>query len=237
MIAAAVAKPALCEKDPAFTRAINVEGTLRIAEQLHAKGIVPIVFSTDYVFDGITGSYSETSPQGPLNEYGRQKTLLENKLPEVCKNDYLLIRLGKVYTLQKGDNSLLDEMAQLLSRKQIVKAAGDQIFNPIWIGDVVSSIHTLQQKDKRGCYHVCGSETYSRYDLAYALTKHLGLDPTLVQPISLDSLNESFVRPKNTSMSNCRLLQELEGTMTMMNESLAAVARHYQQIYSSESAF
>ena len=53
LILAGVASIVRCERDPAGTRAVNVEGTLRLAEALLAAGVRPVFASSDYVFDGV----------------------------------------------------------------------------------------------------------------------------------------------------------------------------------------
>src|SRR3990167_3100968 len=93
LIAAAVTSIARCEKEKEATYQCNVTGTLELIRQLHQKNIVPIAFSSDYVFDGIAGDYTEDSPIHPLNEYGRQKAQLEKGIREICGGNYLLIRL------------------------------------------------------------------------------------------------------------------------------------------------
>lgn len=50
LITAASANIAYCETHPDETHQINVEGTLKLTKLLLDKGILPILFSSDYVF-------------------------------------------------------------------------------------------------------------------------------------------------------------------------------------------
>src|SRR6516162_3545969 len=103
IIAAAVTGLARCEQDVAFTRALNVTGTLELAKQLADEGVTPVFFSTDNVFDGKEGGYVDEAPTNPVNQYGAQKAEVERRLPEVSRGRYLIARLGKVFGLVRGD--------------------------------------------------------------------------------------------------------------------------------------
>src|SRR5262245_55074981 len=66
-----------CEQDPALTRDRNVIGTVALSRYLQEQGLKVALFSSDGVFDGERGGYSDEAPQQPVNEYGRQKKELE----------------------------------------------------------------------------------------------------------------------------------------------------------------
>jgi len=114
VIAAGCANINDCNNPPEKTYAINVAGTLRIAKQCTELGLCPILFSTDYVFDGKEGGYTESSPTSPINAYGKQKAELEERIHDATGGNYLMLRLSKIYSTSIGDDSLLDEMMQTL---------------------------------------------------------------------------------------------------------------------------
>lgn len=199
IIAAGMPNIRQCEINPVFTRTCNLTGPLQLAEQCLEKGLKPVLFSTDYVFDGVRGGYSETDALNPLNEYGRQKAELERKIPEICSNTYLMIRLTKVFELNVK-TGLLGEIAYRLLQKQPICSATDQIFSPIFLDDVVHGISRLMDLDVNGLYNLGGPEIWSRYDLALETSRALQANSDLIQPILLEDLNEAFKRPKKTDL-------------------------------------
>jgi dTDP-4-dehydrorhamnose reductase len=228
LLAAAVTGLAKCELDRAFARARNVAGTLELGRQLAAEGITPIFFSSDNVFDGRDGGYDDESPTHPLNEYGVHKAEVERRLPEICGGQCLILRLGKVFGLTRGDRTLLDEMADRLIRGEEVAAARDQIFCPLLISDLVRAVLGLQQMNARGLFNVCG-EVSSRLDLARTLARALGIDRARVRAISLDDLKEPFRRPKRTDMV-CRKLQAtIKLEFQPLGTCVALLAREHQE--------
>jgi dTDP-4-dehydrorhamnose reductase len=218
---------ARCEQDRAYTRARNVDGTLELARQLAAEGIIPVFFSSDMVFDGRDGGYADDAPTHPLNEYGAQKAEVERRLPEVCAGRCLVVRLGKVFGLTRGDRTLLDEMAGRLTSGQEVPAARDQIFCPVSIDDVVRAVLALQAASVTGLVNVCGPEVWSRFDLARAVAHALAASPSLVRAISLDDLNELFRRPKRADLLCRRLAAAVDVEFQPMSACIAAIAPQY----------
>jgi dTDP-4-dehydrorhamnose reductase len=75
VVAAANAFVEECEREPAATRVINVDAVRHVAAA--APDALLVVFSSEYVFDGSAGTYSEDDPVVPINEYGRQKVAVE----------------------------------------------------------------------------------------------------------------------------------------------------------------
>ena len=186
LITAGVGNPRKCEEDPQGSYRCNVEGSIEVGKELLKRGIIPIFFSSDYVFD-------DALNKSPLNEYGRQKAELER---EASKLDALVVRLSKVYGLKKGDGSLFDEMAEKLTAGQQIRAARDQIFAPIYIGDVICQVLSLLEKEIRGIENVVGPSFASRLEMAQKVAETLAVKRTLVKEISLDDLNDGVQRPK-----------------------------------------
>ena len=155
----------------------NVDGTLELARQLAGEGVVPVFFSTDLVFDGQDGRYIDDAPTRPLNEYGAQKAEVEQRLPEVCGGRCLVIRLGKVFGLARGDGTLLDEMAGRLTKGQEVAAARDQVFSPVLVGDVVRAVLSLQAVGVTGVVNLQRPEVWSRFDLGRAVARRSAPPP------------------------------------------------------------
>ena len=225
-ITAGVPGIATCERDPGSTRAVNLEATVELAQMLQHEGIVPIVFSSDYVFDGTTGGYADDSPTCPVNEYGRQKAELE----AAVGGSVLVVRLGKVYGARRGDGSLLDEMAALLVGGHPVRAASDQVMTPVLVDDVAAAVLALADSRAGGIVNVCGPELRSRYELAVDLAEALGADPSLVEEISLDDLDEDFTRPKRLDMVAGRLMAETDVRPAPISAAIPLLAAGYSEV-------
>lgn len=229
IIAAAVSRISACEAEPETTRQINVDATLQLAQELSRAGITPVLFSSDYVFDGKQAPYDEQAPLSPLNAYGRQKAELETRLAAHCGENYLLLRLSKVYTHCPGDKTLLAEMASQLATGQVIRAATDQIFNPVWLNDVVQVVQALQARSVRGLYNLTGTQAWSRWEIARTLASTLGYAGASILPVRLADLKEPFVRPTNTSLSNARLQSLLNYPFCPLQSGMNELKQRLQQ--------
>ncbi|MGE3724177.1 MAG: NAD(P)-dependent oxidoreductase [Candidatus Sericytochromatia bacterium] len=198
------AKPSLreCFEAPENTAQINQAGPLALAESLSARGIVPVLFSSDYVFGGDHAPYDEGAVLAPRNPYGQQKSALESALTQHwAESDYLLLRLTKLYDLQLSTGSLLGEMATAWQAGRSIRAAADQIFNPLLLSDALQAIAELLRRNARGVYNLGGPEGLNRFELAQGLAQCLGVDTGLIQKIGLKDLSEPFLRPCDTRLA------------------------------------
>ena len=227
VISAAITGVDQCESQKELTRKVNLEGTLRAIRQLNERNIMPIFLSSDYVFDGKVGGYSDLDEQCPNTEYGRQKTAVERQMQTGGK-PYLIVRLSKVFGLEKNDKTLLDEIAGRLIMGQRCRVAYDQVFSPTWVHDVVNAILMIQQHGLRGIINVCTPEVWTRYDLAKAIMETLDCPVNLLEKISLDDLDSSVKRPKRTNMVCDRLREETQFRFTTMAACLEKLKKVYK---------
>lgn len=225
VIAAAQAGIDACENDPDAAR-INVQGTLELVEQLGHQGVRVVFLSTDNVFDGKTGGYADDSPPNPPMAYGRQKAGVEREIGNLCAR-YTVARLSKTLGLNRGDGTLLDEMASMLVGGRAISAAYDLIFSPTWVEDVVEAIVAIQAHDLSGIVNVASPEPWSRYDLGGAIAQALRADPELVRRISFAELPVSANRPLNTSLIPGRAEAELSMVFRPVRECIHRVAQNW----------
>ena len=78
----------LCELDKSTANALNVEATRRLVQSVDGRTAKIIYISTDAVYDGVNGNFSESDPVIPRNYYGQSK--YEGEL-EVSKRKNSLI--------------------------------------------------------------------------------------------------------------------------------------------------
>ena len=227
IISIAITSTKKCENNLEETYLCNVKRTLDLCKYLHEIDVTPIVFSSDYVFDGLKGSYLEEDNLSPLNEYGRQKAKVESEIFDITNGNFILIRLSKVYSCSKGDNTFIDEMASKLTRNISIKAAYDQVFCPIHIDDVVSCIDFMMRKNARGIFNLGSPSPVNRYDLAIQLAKILNKDIKLIQAVSLKQLGENFSRPQNTSLCIDKILSYGIKVPRDIETSLVKISKHY----------
>src|SRR6266850_1077079 len=224
LIASAKPNIAYCEQNREVAYAVNVAGTLELVRQVARTSMQVIFLSSDYVFDGKGGPHDDDHPPAPTTEYGRQKAEVERVLPTLTPN-YLVLRLSKIYTVQKGDGTLLDEMAALLAAGKEVRAARDQIFCPTRIDELVTTVQAVQDRGLRGVVNVCNPERWARADMALALAEEMMVPRSLVKAIALYDIPAMRGRPLDTSMRTSRLAKEVGARFTPLRQDIRRVAQ------------
>jgi dTDP-4-dehydrorhamnose reductase len=229
LILAACSKLAFCEANTELSHKINVTGINEIIRQVKDAGLFPIFFSSDVVFSGEEGDYTESDTTNPVNYYGRQKEEVERYLIEnYDPSEYLIIRLSKVYSLNKEENTLLDEMAQKLIFKKELHEAYDQVFCPIFKDDVVKVTLDLQSKRITGVVHLCGDESKSRYELSCLVADGLGINKNLIKKSEIRLIDPNCPRPKNTSMQNSKLQQIGPYNLMNIKDAVSTVCKNWK---------
>ncbi len=208
-----------CEihKDEAW--AVNVGGVKNLVNLCKKQRIKLIHLSTDYVFNGEEGPYSEDDLPDPVNFYGETK-LESEKVIKDSGIDFLIIRTNVLYGFGselKPDFflSLLDK----LSKNKIIKIVTDQFNNPTFVDDLSLCIFEMVKKDVSGVYHIGGSEYLSRYDFAIKVARSFDFDKNNILPTKTELLQQQAKRPykgglrtdKARKVLNTRLLSVDEG--------------------------
>ena len=119
------------QKNPALARRVNVEITKLLAEL--AAEIQFVFFSTDLVFDGHKGNYTETDPLNPLHIYGETKAAAEEI---VLKNPrHLVVRTSiNGGTSRAGDRGFNEQFKLSLQNSSGMKLFTDEFRSPVPAG-------------------------------------------------------------------------------------------------------
>ncbi|OPY58872.1 MAG: dTDP-4-dehydrorhamnose reductase [Pelotomaculum sp. PtaU1.Bin035] len=183
-----------CEKKPDLCRRVNIDGTrnvLAAAGEINAK---VVFFSTDYLFDGAAGPYSETETPKSLNVYGKAKNEAE-KLIRQSACPHLIIRTSVVYGYEIQGKNFVVRLDERLRRGEKVKVPNDQFSTPTYVNNLCAIIKELVENDKEGIYNIAGPELLNRYDFAVLAAEIFELDRSLIIPVATEELGQQAIRP------------------------------------------
>lgn len=225
-------KPDSCVADPARSQALNVDAIQRVIAQLIAWDITPIFTSSEFVFDGARGRYVETDPVSPILLYGYQKAAVERFLQD-STDRWVVARLAKVYGLERGDGSLLMAWMDAIERGQeTIRCAANQIFSPVYVGDVVEALIRLVDTDAQGLFHVAGPEGLPRIAMLERLLdearRHLDVKTRAV-PCSIHDFSLPERRPLDVSMVPEKVVQATGIHLTPVAAACEQIAAHAGQ--------
>lgn len=215
-----------CEVDPEASRLVNVEGTRNVAAAAREAGARYVFFSTDYVF-GDGGPHAPGAVRAPLNVYGRHKAEAEDIAAGV--EDHAIIRACNVYGWQEGGKNFVMAVVEAMEAGRHVRAAFDQWVSPTLAADLAEATARLAfgepGGDLRGVVHLAGPDHVTRLEWTLRAAKAFGLDPGLVDSVSVDSLGAAAPRPRSGGLDARASEAALGLRMRGLDEGLAAMRR------------
>lgn len=223
-----------CETHPDESMAVNATGTLNVAEACAKEGSRLVFVSTDFVFDGTDAPYTEKANPAPLSVYARsklqgEKYTLTNRAniavrPSVIYSWVQASRMSQVSASGKPLNFAAWLVSQLKA-KNPVRIVDDQIASPTLADDLAQAILAIVKSGKIGLFHTAGATPLSRYEFSIRVAKKLGLDESLVHPISSLGLKQTAKRPNNSSLISDRITREVGYTMMPIDKALDLFAK------------
>ncbi len=219
-----------CARDPVGTAKVNVDSVRRMVDDTIRYGALPVYASTDYIFDGSRGAWSEDDPARPVMAYGRQKLDVETYLRSLDA-PWLAARFSKVVSGELGTHSMLGQWVGDIKAGRVHRCAHDQVFSPAFVDDVAAAMLKLALSGRRGLFNLAGPAAYSRLDLLRLLVENVRalrpeIEPEIV-PVRLHDLPFLEKRPLDTSLDTARLKAAIDHNFVAMPALCAAVAREH----------
>lgn len=199
-----------CELHPDAAKMANVDSVGILVDLCAAFNIQLVFLSTDFVFDGKDGPYTELDAPGPLNLYGHNKLEAE----EIIKNSrckWAIIRTILVYgVLSDGSRTTLVSWAKdALEKGKVIHVVNDQWRMPTLAEDLALACLLAVEKDAHGVFHVSGHEHLSIWEIVCKIADFWKLDHSLIKEISATTLSQAAVRPVNTGFILDKAISEL----------------------------
>lgn len=210
----------LSEKEREQCWKTNVKAVEYITETCRVLGCHLIHISTDYIFDGTSGPYTENAPPNPLGYYARTKLASENVL-RMSGVDFTIIRTNVLYGIADSRPDFVRWVYNKLKSSEKINIVTDQINNPTFIDDLVQAISKIIEFKKYGVYNIGGSDFLSRYDFALKIADFFDLNRDLIFAVVTKDLNQPARRPLKSGLVITKAQAELNYKPYTIVEALA----------------
>jgi len=197
-----------CESHTGEAHENNVRASVLLARLASEISAQFMQISTDSVFDGHRGNYSEADTPLPLNVYARTKLLAEQEVARAHPGA-LIVRVNFYGLNRHGRKGLAQWILDRLSRGETLQGFTDVFFCPLLVNDLAEILLTIQDLELAGIYHVVGSERISKFEFAMRLATAFGFDPDRVIPSSIADANLRATRPQDTSLRTEKICRAL----------------------------
>lgn len=219
--AAAIANIDYCLGHPSEAVEVNTLLTQSIAEHCAERRIRLVYISTDNVFDGKAGRYSESDTVCPVNVYGETKVAAEKAVEKLVQNS-VIARLALVVGLPvHGEgHSLLSHMIPALEAGERVGVPESEMRSPIDVITAGAALVELANHEFTGVINLAGDDIMNRLEMAQRIASTLGLDSNLLYARDPSDIPGRDVRPTDVSLLNAKIREVCTTPMVGLEDGI-----------------
>jgi len=200
---AAAASPNYCQENPERSEAINIGASVNLAGLCSEKGIPYVFTSTDLVFNGLQAPYREEDTTNPLNIYGEQKVLAEEKVlheyPDaaVCRMPLMFGPSSPAY------QTFFQQMLDALNEGKELRLFTDEYRTPVSASTAAKGLLLAVEKLK-GTVHLGGVERISRYHFGLLMMDVMGVSEAKLIQCKQKDIEMSAPRAPDLSLDSSK---------------------------------
>jgi len=219
-----------CEDHPQEAFLQNVTAAANVATLAEMLNAYLIHISTDAVFDGTHGDYSEEDQANPINIYGHTKLAAEEEVARICPQA-AIVRTNIYGWNLRAKTSLAEWLLANLREGKSIRGFTDVYFTPVLVNHLAEALTELLAQRPSGIFHIAGSEKINKFDFGQKLANIFGYDGTLVSPASVEEFGFKARRGKDLSLNIGKAERELQVRMPAIEEGLREFKEWYEQGY------
>jgi len=227
---AAMADLDACENSPQDAVRINTLLPEQLATLAQKAGMKLLHISTDAVFDGKKGSYTEDDLPNPLSIYARSKHEAEIATQRAYPNT-LIARVNFYGFSLTGKRSLAEFFLYNLAAGSSIKGFTDVHFCPLLVQHLGEILNRMIEASFSGIYHVVSPEEISKYDFGVQIARAFGLNEKLISPSSITDSHLKAQRAPNLTLRIDKLIHDLGITPPSQSQGIQRFSSLYKQDY------
>ena len=220
-----------CEAERTKCYALNVQSVKNLVDVCQKRDIQLIHLSTDFIFDGEDGPYTEEAEPNPLSYYGETK--LESEL--ILKNSschWAILRTIIVYGIvnDMSRSNIVLWAKGALEKGEPINVVNDQWRMPTLAEDLAACCLLAVKKNASGVFNVSGKDLMSILEIVERVADHYRLNKSLIKAISAESLNQAAKRPKKTGFILDKAIVELGYSPHSFEEGMALMDKQLKSL-------
>ena len=151
------------------------------------KNIKIIFFSSDMIYGDKKNTCTDQTNTKPINNYGRSKKRIENKIKKYFKK-YLILRFSKIFSIYSADNTIYYDMVNQIKKKKYIKLFNNQYVHYLDSRDFILGFKKIIKKlnQLNGTFNFPGKNFTTRYKFAKKICKKHKLNNKYIIPIKVE---------------------------------------------------
>jgi dTDP-4-dehydrorhamnose reductase len=215
-----------CETDPIAAHALNVMPLRFLTMICKEHNIHLIHLSTDFIFDGASGPYTETDTANPISVYGSSKWQAEKIVMETNIN-YSILRTAIVYGVvaDMSRSNIILWVKKELEAGKTIKVVNDQWRTPTYALDLAMGCKLCIDKNAFGIYNISGKDFLCPYEMATKTAAFYHLNSSLIQEVDSTQFKQPAARPPKTGLILDKAIKDLGYAPHSFEEGIAAMQK------------
>jgi len=221
-----------CEEDKEGCWKMNVTAVEYLLNACKKHETQFIHLSTDFVFDGESGPYSEEDVPLPLSYYGESKFESEKVLQNSGYKNWAIARTIIVYGVveQMSRSNIVLWAKGALEKGDPINVVDDQFRSPTLAVDLAKGCILIADKQATGIYHLSGKDVMSILELVNRVADFFNLDKSKISPIKSETLNQAAKRPPYTGFVLEKACKELGYNPVTFEQGLGIVSQELELV-------
>lgn len=188
-----------CEFEKESCWAQNVKAVEYIVDVCHKNNIFLCHVSTDFIFDGVAGPYTEEGEANPLSFYGWSKYAAE-KVVQHSGIRWAIARTVLVYGIafDMSRSNIILWVKKSLEEGKNIKVVTDQWRTPTLAEDLAMGCFLIANQEAEGVFNISGKDLLTPYEMAIMTADYFGLDKGLIAEADSSNFTQPAKRPART---------------------------------------
>lgn len=219
-----------CEFEKDLCWAMNVKAVEYLTEACEKHDIYLCHLSTDFVFDGKAGPYSEEAQPSPVSYYGWTKYAAEEVVKR-SKCRWSIARTVLVYGIvsDMSRSNIILWVKKSLEEGKNIKVVTDQFRTPTLAEDLAKGCWLMTDKEAEGVFHISGKDFLTPYEMAIKTADFFHLDKSLISEADSSNFTQPAKRPPRTGFTLDKAISVLGYNPVSFKEGIAIVAEQTKE--------
>jgi len=215
-----------CETDRDGCDVLNVNSVAYLIEACEKHGTYLCHLSTDFIFDGADGPYTEEGIANPISYYGESKLKAEQLL-FASEIRWSIARTVLVYGIvpDMSRSNIVLWVKKSLEDGKTIQVVTDQFRTPTLAEDLAMGCWLLAKDEVEGIFNISGSDFLTPYEMAVMTADYYGLDKSLLQKADSSTFTQTAKRPAKTGFILDKAKKVLGYSPKTFQEGIAIMAQ------------
>ncbi|WNB17802.1 SDR family oxidoreductase [Marivirga arenosa] len=188
-----------CETEKEDCWQLNVTAVEYLIEACEQNNSFLLHLSTDFIFDGEDGPYSEEAEANPVSYYGESKLAAE-KLIEGSNIEWAIARTVLVYGIahDMSRSNIILWVKKSLEEGKEIQVVDDQWRTPTLAEDLAQGCLLIAEQKATGIFNISGDDLLTPYEMAIATAEFFKLPTDSMTKTDSTKFKQTAKRPPKT---------------------------------------